>query len=67
VWQASLVLLGLFIVSALLMYIFYKKSDSFWNFPLGRDQLPAWKLQEHPHRQNPESMFIDDSEFLDEL
>ncbi|KAJ4812975.1 SEC12-like protein 1 [Rhynchospora pubera] len=67
VWQAMLVLLGLFFVSALAMYFFYRTSDSFWNFPMGKNQLPAWKLQEQSHIQGSGSMFIDDSEFPDEL
>ncbi|XP_042482018.1 SEC12-like protein 1 [Macadamia integrifolia] len=37
-WQLYLVLLGLFMASAVLFYIFFQNSDSFWNFPLGRDQ-----------------------------
>nr|CAD1818331.1 unnamed protein product [Ananas comosus var. bracteatus] len=37
-WQIYLVLLSLFLASAILCYIFYENSDSFWNFPLGRHQ-----------------------------
>ncbi|KAI8007422.1 SEC12-like protein 1 [Camellia lanceoleosa] len=39
-WGAMvyLVLLGLFLASAVAFYIFFENSDSFWNFPLGRDQ-----------------------------
>ncbi|CAL5404297.1 unnamed protein product [Camellia sinensis] len=37
-WQVYLVLLGLFLASAVAFYIFFENSDSFWNFPLGRDQ-----------------------------
>lgn len=37
-WQIYLVLLGLFLASAVLFYIFIENSDSFWNFPLGQDQ-----------------------------
>ncbi|KAJ8766013.1 hypothetical protein K2173_020529 [Erythroxylum novogranatense] len=37
-WQIYVLLLGLFLASAVLFYIFFEKSDSFWNFPLGRDQ-----------------------------
>lgn len=37
-WQIYMVLLGLFLASAILFYIFYENSDSFWNFPLGRNQ-----------------------------
>ncbi|KAJ6841109.1 SEC12-like protein 1 [Iris pallida] len=37
-WQIYLLLLGLFLASAIVFYIFYQNSDSFWNFPLGRNQ-----------------------------
>ncbi|KAM2695250.1 hypothetical protein EV1_039779 [Malus domestica] len=37
-WQIYLVLLGLFLASAVAFYIFFENSDSFWNFPLGRNQ-----------------------------
>ncbi|KAA8534489.1 hypothetical protein F0562_032006 [Nyssa sinensis] len=37
-WQIYLLLLGLFLASAVAFYIFFQNSDSFWNFPLGRDQ-----------------------------
>ncbi|XP_011024298.1 PREDICTED: SEC12-like protein 1 isoform X1 [Populus euphratica] len=37
-WQIYLVLVGLFLASAVAFYIFFQKSDSFWKFPLGRDQ-----------------------------
>jgi prolactin regulatory element-binding protein len=33
-----LVLVGLFLASAVAFYIFFQNSDSFWKFPLGRDQ-----------------------------
>ncbi|CAK7325348.1 unnamed protein product [Dovyalis caffra] len=36
-WQIYLVLVGLFLVSAVAFYIFFQNSDSFWNFPLGKD------------------------------
>ncbi|CAN6165407.1 unnamed protein product [Urochloa humidicola] len=44
-WQVWLVLLALFLASAILFYMFYERSDSFWNFPMGRHQ-PAkpWNL-----------------------
>lgn len=32
-WQIYLVLLGLFLASILLFYVFFQNSDSFWNFP----------------------------------
>ncbi|XP_047313147.1 SEC12-like protein 1 [Impatiens glandulifera] len=37
-WQIYLVLLGLFLASAVGFYIFFQNSDSFWNFPLGKNQ-----------------------------
>lgn len=49
-WQVWLVLLALFLASAVLFYMFYERSDSFWNFPMGRNQ-PAkpWSvLKESP-------------------
>lgn len=49
-WQIYMVLLGLFLVSAVAFYIFFENSDSFWNFPLGRDQ---------PARPKFEAMFGD--------
>ncbi|ERN01285.1 hypothetical protein AMTRI_Chr03g146980 [Amborella trichopoda] len=44
-WQVYLVLLGLFLASAVLFYIFFENSDSFWNFPLGRDQPAKPSIQ----------------------
>lgn len=32
-WQIYLLLLGLFLASAILFYVFFENSDSFWNFP----------------------------------
>ncbi|KAI4346445.1 hypothetical protein L6164_007340 [Bauhinia variegata] len=43
-WQIYLVLLGLFLASAVAFYLFFENSDSFWNFPLGRDQLARPKF-----------------------
>ncbi|CAL1386937.1 unnamed protein product [Linum trigynum] len=37
-WQIYVLLLGLFLASAIAFYVFFENSDSFWNFPLGRDQ-----------------------------
>ncbi|XP_071734616.1 SEC12-like protein 1 [Rutidosis leptorrhynchoides] len=36
-WQLYLLLIGLFLASAILVYVFFEKSDTFWNFPLGND------------------------------
>lgn len=44
-WQIYLVLLGLFLASAVAFYIFFEKSDSFWNFPLGKDQTTRPKIK----------------------
>ncbi|KAG8080955.1 hypothetical protein GUJ93_ZPchr0007g5353 [Zizania palustris] len=57
-WQIWLILLALFLASAILFYVFYEHSDSFWNLPMGRHQ-PAkpWSvLKESPpvsEDQNP--------------
>jgi len=40
-WQIYALLLALFLASAVVFYIFFQKSDSFWNFPVGRDQQPS--------------------------
>lgn len=37
-WQIYVLLVSLFAASAIVFYIFYENSDSFWQFPLGRDQ-----------------------------
>lgn len=49
-WQIYMVLLGLFLASAVAFYIFFENSDSFWNFPLGRNQ---------PARPSYEAVFGD--------
>ncbi|XP_061353422.1 SEC12-like protein 1 [Gastrolobium bilobum] len=38
-WQIYLVLLGLFLASAVVFYIFFENSDSFWNFPSARPKF----------------------------
>ncbi|EXB58483.1 SEC12-like protein 1 [Morus notabilis] len=43
-WQIYALLLGLFLASALAFYIFMENSDSFWNFPLGKNQPGGPKL-----------------------
>lgn len=52
-WQIYLLLVGLFLASAIAFYILFENSDSFWNFPLGRDQ-PA-RLKFDPILQDPQS------------
>ncbi|KAK8969690.1 SEC12-like protein 1 [Platanthera guangdongensis] len=37
-WQIYFLLLALFLGSAVIFYLFHEHSDSFWNFPLGRNQ-----------------------------
>ncbi|PIN24437.1 Prolactin regulatory element-binding protein/Protein transport protein SEC12p [Handroanthus impetiginosus] len=37
-WQIYLLLLGLFLASVIAFYIFFENSDSFWNFPIAKDQ-----------------------------
>ncbi|XP_075502730.1 SEC12-like protein 1 [Primulina tabacum] len=37
-WQIYILLLGLFLASVVAFYIFFQNSDSFWNFPLAKDQ-----------------------------
>ncbi|KAG8100420.1 hypothetical protein GUJ93_ZPchr0013g34246 [Zizania palustris] len=57
-WQVWLILLALFLASAILFYVFYEHSDSFWNFPMGCHQ-PAkpWSVLTEsppvPEDQNP--------------
>ncbi|XP_054819669.1 SEC12-like protein 1 [Prosopis cineraria] len=55
-WQIYLLLVGLFLASAVLFYIFHKNSDSFWNFPMGPNQ-PARPMFD-PSLSN--SQFSDD-------
>lgn len=43
-WQIYLLLLGLFLASAVLFYIFFESSDLFWNFPLEKGQPTRPKL-----------------------
>ncbi|KAH7661231.1 prolactin regulatory element-binding protein [Dioscorea alata] len=54
-WQIYVLLLGLFLVSAMIFYLLYENSDSFWNFPLERTQ-PA-KTRE---------AFFSDAQFADD-
>ncbi|KAL5569502.1 hypothetical protein UlMin_026077 [Ulmus minor] len=44
-WQIYSLLLGLFLVSAIAFYIFMENSDSFWKFPLGKNQPGGPKLK----------------------
>ncbi|XWS56354.1 hypothetical protein CRYUN_Cryun09bG0078900 [Craigia yunnanensis] len=43
-WQIYLLLLGLFLASAVAFYIFFERSDSFWNFPPAREQQTRPKI-----------------------
>ncbi|KAK6144705.1 hypothetical protein DH2020_021525 [Rehmannia glutinosa] len=44
-WQIYLFLLGLFLASLVVFYVFYQNSDSFWNFPLANDQTPRSNIE----------------------
>ncbi|KAM7467854.1 hypothetical protein LguiB_015416 [Lonicera macranthoides] len=44
-WQIYLVLLGLFLASAIAFYIFFQNSDSFWKLPIARDQTAQPKIK----------------------
>lgn len=59
-WQIYLLLIGLILASAVLFYIFFEHSDSFWNFPLGRDQ-PARPPREAIYGSMPD---FDGGEFM---
>ncbi|KDP45056.1 hypothetical protein JCGZ_01556 [Jatropha curcas] len=52
-WQIYLLLVLLFLASAVAFYIFFENSDSFWNFPPGRDEPARPKFQ--PILQDPQS------------
>ncbi|KAH7441392.1 hypothetical protein KP509_03G036100 [Ceratopteris richardii] len=59
-WQIYVLLLSLIVGSAILFYVFFQHSDSFWNFPLGRDQ---------PARPPPDAIYghvtdFDGGEFM---
>ncbi|XP_020589267.1 SEC12-like protein 1 [Phalaenopsis equestris] len=56
-WQIYLLLLALFLGSAVVFYLFHEHSDSFWNFPLGRNQ---------PGRPYLRTVLHDDSQLADE-
>ncbi|XVE99166.1 hypothetical protein REPUB_Repub03eG0173800 [Reevesia pubescens] len=43
-WQIYLLLIGLFLASAVAFYMFFQKSDSFWNFPHARQQQTRPKI-----------------------
>ncbi|KAK1287366.1 SEC12-like protein 1 [Acorus calamus] len=36
-WQIYLLLLGLFLASAIIFYVFFNNSEHFWNFPVARE------------------------------
>lgn len=44
-WQIYLLLLGMFLASAVAFYIFFENSDSFWKFPTGRNQPARPKVE----------------------
>ncbi|CAN1172067.1 SEC12-like protein 1 [Linum perenne] len=55
-WEIYVLLVGLFLASAVAFYIFFKKSDSLWNFPMGRDQ-PGRARFEPILQETPEDPF----------
>ncbi|XP_038884218.1 SEC12-like protein 1 [Benincasa hispida] len=55
-WQIYVLLVSLFLASVVVFYILYENSDSFWQFPLGRDQ---------PARPRFDS-FVGDSQSVDD-
>ncbi|KAF9674943.1 hypothetical protein SADUNF_Sadunf10G0180200 [Salix dunnii] len=44
-WQIYLVLVGLFLASAIAFYFFFQNSDSFWKFPLESDRPRGPKFE----------------------
>lgn len=44
-WQIYSLLLALFLASAVVFYIFFENSDSFWNFPVARNQHGGPKIE----------------------
>ncbi|KAJ0045125.1 hypothetical protein Pint_05931 [Pistacia integerrima] len=44
-WQIYVLLLGLFLASAVAFYIFFRNSGSFWNFPLPKNQPKRPKIE----------------------
>ncbi|KAF3434119.1 hypothetical protein FNV43_RR25222 [Rhamnella rubrinervis] len=44
-WQIYLLLLGLFLASAVVFYIFFQNSESFWKFPVRKDQAATPKFE----------------------
>ncbi|GKV34238.1 hypothetical protein SLEP1_g42627 [Rubroshorea leprosula] len=44
-WQIYLLLIGLFLASAVAFYIFFQNSDSFWNFPSPSKQAARPKME----------------------
>ncbi|CAN6439350.1 unnamed protein product [Victoria cruziana] len=56
-WEVYLLLLALFVASAVLFYVFFKNSHSFWNFPVRTPQHPRPSM----------GSFTGDSQTVDEL
>ncbi|KAL8538752.1 hypothetical protein ACS0TY_000674 [Phlomoides rotata] len=44
-WQIYLLLVGLFLASLVAFYIFFETSDSFWNFPIAKNQAARSKIE----------------------
>jgi prolactin regulatory element-binding protein len=44
-WQIYLLLLGLFLASAVVFYVFFQNSESFWKFPVRKNQAATPKFE----------------------
>ncbi|CAH1438087.1 unnamed protein product [Lactuca virosa] len=58
-WQLYILLIGLFLASAVLFYIFFENSDLFWNFPMAKDQPARPKLGSYvgDHQSDDKNMW----------
>ncbi|XP_060184996.1 SEC12-like protein 1 isoform X2 [Lycium barbarum] len=56
-WQIYLLLWGLFLASAILFYMFFENSDSFWNFPHPSSRLKIETLHGDPTSDEQWSSF----------
>ncbi|XP_060184997.1 SEC12-like protein 1 isoform X3 [Lycium barbarum] len=57
-WQIYLLLWGLFLASAILFYMFFENSDSFWNFPHPSSRLKIETLHGDPTSDEQWSSFV---------
>lgn len=58
-WQLYMLLIGLFLASAVLFYIFFENSDLFWNLPMAKDQPARPKLGSYvgDHQSDDKNMW----------